>query len=269
MRNPSHRALTVAVCGEKGGIGKSSTVAHLAASAAARGYLALCVDFDPQGALSRFFGADNEDALNVLDVLHGNASAAEAVQMIEGAGVGVIVSNSALSAAEDFVRLDADSLSGALKPLKRDFDFIFIDTEPEPRNRAIVAALSAADRVILPVQAEPQPVDCLARMIGTVAKVKGKAGLEQSAVLITKHFPRCNVYKSYEALVRRYCDQMGVVCLDATVRFSVAVVEAQAAARPLGAYRPRSPVARDYERVVDELFEKVFDRPLEKGEING
>lgn len=262
----SRHAVMAAVCGEKGGIGKSSSVHHFACSLAARGYSVCCVDFDPQGALAKFFGADNVDALNILDVLHGNATAEEAVQHVEAVGVDVIPANSALSAVDDFVKIDSKTLAGALAPLKRKYDFIFIDTEPEPKNKAIVAVLSAVDHVILPIQAEPQPVDCLAKMVGTVAKVKGRRGLDAIAVVVTKHFPRYNVYKDYERLIRGYCEKMDVLCLESFVRFSAVVVESQSRVRPLTDYKPNSPVAADYEQVVDELLRKSFDRPLAKGE---
>lgn len=264
MNKHSRNAVVVAVCGEKGGIGKSSTVNHLACSTAKRGYSVCCIDFDPQGALSKFFGADNTDALNILDVLHGNASATEAIQEIESVGVDIIPANSALSAVDDFVKLDKSTLSDALAPLKRKYDFIFVDTEPEPKNKAIIAVLSAVDHVILPTQAEPQPVDCLAKMVGTVAKVKGRKGLDGISVVITKHFPRWNVYKGYESLVRKYCEKMDVLCLEGFVRFSVVVVESQSKVQPLTEYKPNSPVALDYEQVVDELFAKSFNRPLSK-----
>lgn len=244
--------IPIAVIGEKGGIGKSTTAAVIASNLASKDKRVLVVDFDASGALSALCGAENQNSLNILDVLHGNCSAQEAIQKV--GRIDIIPANNALSAIETFVDLKQDSLAKAVSSLKAHYDFLIVDTAPAPKTKSIIAVLGAVDYVLLPVLAEPQPTKSLATMVNTVAKVKGKKGLEKTAVLVTRFFPHVNVYKDYLDVISKYCSKMDLHLFETSIRNSCVVPEAQSVGRHLSDYKSKSAVAHDYENVTLELL---------------
>lgn len=247
-----------AVCGEKGGIAKSTTASVLACSLAQDGKKVLCVDFCPSGALSSILRADNTDALNIMDVLTESCTVQEAVQSVciaekSSAGVAhevrldVLSSNSTLSHLDSYVKVTKDTLLYALKPIMDNYDYVVIDTSPQPKTSATVAVLTAADKIIIPTLAEPEPTKKIAKMVNTVLRVKGKEAVSNIGVLVTRHFPWINIYKSHYATIEAYCEKVGIR-LFGHITNSCVVPESQDKAIALPFYQParKSHAASDY-----------------------
>ena len=242
----------VAVVGEKGGTAKSTTAFEVAAGLTGLGSKTLCVDFDPQGSLSEISRCDNTDAMNVLNVLHGDCSVQDAVQ--HGAYFDIITANNSLSEVESFVALGKDTMRDMLAPLRGSYDYIVIDMSPMPKTRSVVTVVSAADRIVLPILAEPQPARSLAKTARAIAKID-PAAIPRTAVLITRHFPYYNVYRGYGETIARFCQQAGIRLFRSFVRNSVSVPEAQDKGVSLSDYKRFSAVAADYRNVAQELAE--------------
>lgn len=241
-----------AVCGEKGGIGKSTTASVLAYSLASKGKKVLCVDFCPSGALSSIVGADNTKALNIMDVLTGNCTASEALQTvaIDDAGgkaisLDILSSNSSLSQLDSFVKVTKETLLTALESVMSNYDYIIIDTSPQPKTSSTVTALYASNKIILPALAEPEPTKSLAKMVKTVLQVKGNDAVADVGVLVTRHFPRVNIYKSYYQTIEAYCEKIGIK-LFGSISNSCVVPESQDKTKPLTNYKKTSSASIDY-----------------------
>lgn len=254
----SAKGIIVAVCGEKGGIAKTTTATTIAYDLARKGQRVLCIDMDPQGAMSSIMGAAEDDA-GILDVLAGENAAADLIQSFDygNGSIGILGANAALSQAEATCDMRPTILAEAIEPVLKDYDLVVIDTSPQPKTKAIVAALTAADHVVLPVLAEPKPTESLAKMAAVVERVKGAEALARTHVVITRHQPFVNVYREMATAIETFCEAKGIGLLG-TVRNSCSVVESQALRIPLSDHKRLSLAACEYREVADKLAGEVL-----------
>ncbi len=140
-------AKIVALCNQKGGVGKTTTSINLGAALAEYGRRVLAIDFDPQGALSAGLGAQTHDVTTIYDLLlNRHADVQEAIQSTGVAGLDIIPANIDLSAAEVHLVNEVareQILAGVLRKVSADYDVILIDCQPYP---ARVRVLRAARR---------------------------------------------------------------------------------------------------------------------------
>jgi chromosome partitioning protein len=173
---------TIAVCTQKGGVGKTTTVANLAAAWGSRCRRVLAVDFDPQFALTRRFGIDPSDRLTIADVLESRLIRDRTAIPIRKAmvcdvapGVDVIPAHRRLSDIEiTLVRAVRREtfLRRALRSETGDHDFVLIDCPPN-LGLLTVNALAAADEALIPI--DMKSVDALAgaeELIATVEELE-------------------------------------------------------------------------------------------------
>ena len=146
-------ARIIAMCNQKGGVGKTTTTINLAAALAEYGRKILVVDFDPQGALSVNLDADYQDATTIYDLLMDSTlDPVAAIQKTSIENLDVIPANIDLSAAEMNLVTEMGRervLDGILKKVKNDYDIIFIDCQPS-LGLLTVNALTAAHGVLIP-----------------------------------------------------------------------------------------------------------------------
>src|SRR6202034_124280 len=169
-------ARVVAVCNQKGGVGKTTTTISLGAALAEVGRRVLLVDFDPQGALSVGLGVQphqlDRTAYNLL--MERGVSIEDALLKTGVAGMDLLPSNIDLSAAE--VQLVGEvareqTLARALNPISDDYDFVLIDCQPS-LGLLTVNALTAAHGVIIPLECEFFSLRGVALLIDTIEKVR-------------------------------------------------------------------------------------------------
>ena len=150
-------ARIIAMCNQKGGVGKTTTSINMSAALAEYGRKVLLVDFDPQGALSAGLGVNAHDALTIYDLmLDRTIETRAAIQRTSVANLDVIPANIELSAAEmklvnEIAR--EQILSRILKPVIDEYDVIVIDCQPS-LGLLTVNALTAAHGVIIPLASE-------------------------------------------------------------------------------------------------------------------
>lgn len=246
----------VTVTNQKGGAGKTTTAATLAAGLSLlKGYKVLIVDLDPQGNLSYTAGAKTTGA-TALGVLAGEVPALEAIQHTGGGDI--IASSKALSGADAFI---ADTgkeyrLKEALESLQGLYDYVVIDTPPA-LGILTINALTACNSVIIPAQADIyslQGVEQLAETIKPVKKYCNPA-LQIEGILLTRYSPRSILSREVAELAEKLASKLGTKLFKATIRESIAVKEAQISQQTLYSYAPKGKATEDYTAFIEELLE--------------
>lgn len=245
------KAQIIAVAVQKGGTGKTTTAAALAAMAAEEGYKALAIDLDPQANLSFSLNMDANQH-GTPELLQGADPAGliqHLGQNLDGIPAGWDLAT-ATTAAGSGRRLQA-----ALKPLTRKYDLIVIDTPPTA-GELQYNALQAADGLIIPLQATAYDLQSMYQIIETARQIqKTNDALQILGVVITQYDGRSTLSKQLLTVITDQAAAQGVQILG-VIRSGIAVKEAAALRQPLNVYAPKSKPAQDYKAIVDQIITK-------------
>jgi chromosome partitioning protein len=185
----------LAVVNQKGGVGKTTTSVNLAAALAQSGRRVLLIDLDPQGNATMGSGIDKRNAARtVYHVLLGLAELAGARIKVEKGGFDLVPANRELAGAEiELVDLPGREtrLKAALERVLEDYDFVLIDCPPS-LSLLTVNALTAAQRVLIPMQCEYYALEGLSDLVATIKRVRSNLNpqLEIAGLLRTMYDPR-------------------------------------------------------------------------------
>jgi chromosome partitioning protein len=185
----------LAVVNQKGGVGKTTTSINLAAALANAGRRVLLVDLDPQGNATMGSGVDKRSITRtVYHVLVGLAELAAVRARAERGGYDLVPANRELAGAEvELVDLPAreSRLKTALESVGAQYDFVLIDCPPS-LSLLTVNALTAAQRVLIPMQCEYYALEGLSDLVGTIKRVRAhlNSRLEIAGLLRTMYDPR-------------------------------------------------------------------------------
>ena len=253
-------ASIIAMCNQKGGVGKTTSTINIGASLAAFGRKVLLVDLDPQGALSAGLGISHDELdVTVYNLLvDSSASILDAIHSSPVDGLDVVPANIDLSAAEIQLVNEVgreQALARALRPVMRDYDFIIVDCQPS-LGLLTVNALSCADSVIIPVESEYFSLRGLALLMDTVEKVRDRLNfkLEVLGILVTM-FDRRTLHarEVMERLVEAFGDKVFDSVITRTVRFP----ETSVAGEPINTWAPSSSGAVQNSNLAKEVIERV------------
>ncbi|MCH5187232.1 MAG: ParA family protein [Oscillospiraceae bacterium] len=189
---------TVAIANQKGGVGKTTTSVNLAACLASMGKKILIIDVDPQGNTTSGLGVDKRRCeTTVYDCLIGGEPMENAILPTEFENLFVCPSNIDLSGAEiDLISVMGreNQLKNAIKPIKSDYDFIFIDTPPS-LGLITINTLTAADSVLIPIQCEFYALEGVSQLTSTIRKVKEalNPSITLEGILLTMYDSRTNL----------------------------------------------------------------------------
>jgi chromosome partitioning protein len=249
----------IAIANQKGGVGKTATVAALAAGLSLRGQRVLAVDADPQGNLSLSLGVSaTAAARTTYDLLLNPAAAVEqCVQPVPWGEAAVIASDVRLAAAEVELAAVPDRNSRLAAKLNQPlpYDYVLVDTPPS-LGFLTLNALTAAGSVLIPVQCSYLAMQGLRQLLDTIEAVQahGNAELRILGALLTMYDPRTLHTQQVEQRLR---DHFGDLVFATVVRRSVVFDYATVAGEPLPIYRPDSPGAEAYRQVTDEVMKRA------------
>ena len=222
-------AHTIVLTNQKGGVGKTTTTAALAAGLARKGYKVLAVDMDPQGNLGFSLGVDIDKGPTIYEGLKGDATVYEIIHRISD--IDIIQSNILLSSAEATLRGGNRELllKKLLEPVEKLYDYIIIDTPPA-FNILTLNGYSAADYLIIPMAAEILSLVGLVQLKETYETVRQSVNphLKIMGIILTKYEKRRKLSRDVQEMAGTVADQLGTAVFDTVIRKSVAAAEAPA-----------------------------------------
>ena len=241
----------VAIVNRKGGVGKTATAQALGAGLIRKGCSVLYVDLDSQTNLTYGLGAA-AGRLNSMDVLTGSAKAQDAIQRTPQGDV--IAGSEALAGADTAIDGTGKEyrLKEALEGLQ--YDYIIIDT-PAQLGTLTVNALTAADSVVIPVQAEVYSLQGIGQLSKAIEAVKKYCNhnLHIRGILITRYNGRAIISRDMLSNLEDAAAQLHTRLYSTPIRECVSIKEAQAQQQDIFSYAPRSNAAKDYAAFLDEF----------------
>ena len=242
-----------AFANQKGGVAKTTTTLNLAVAFAEEGHRVLCVDMDPQGNLTMSQGID-PDTLekSMYDVLVHHVSLREVVRKRE---IDIACSSIDLAGAEIAMSTMIGrerSLQKALKPVEDDYDFVFIDTPPS-LGLLTINALTAANKVIVPVQCEYLSMRGLIQLQNTLAMIRENLNpdVDIEGILPTLVDTRTlHAKEAIELLEENFGDRVFASRIRKTIRFAEAPVKGMSVLK----YDPDGLAAHAYRQLAKEVL---------------
>lgn len=250
-------AKVVAMCNQKGGVGKTTSTINLGAALAEYGRRVLMIDLDPQGALSAGLGiASHELDRTIYNLmLEPSTQLTDVLVPTRVPGVDLLPANIDLSAAE--VQLINEvgreqTLGRVIRPLLPMYDYILIDCQPS-LGLLTVNALACAHEVLMPLAAEFFSLRGVALLVDTVDKVQSRINpdIKIGGVLVTMFDGRTVHARDVVAML---VDRFGDLVFDTVISRTVKFPETTVAGEPITSYAPNSSGAEAYRALAREVI---------------
>ncbi len=247
--------IVYAIANQKGGVGKTTTAVNMGACVAGDGQQTLIVDLDAQCNATVALGLPKNTTPSSYDCLAGEVSVAEAARPAGPDNLWIVPAHVDLAgAAVELPRASGyeTRLRDGLGLVRERFGYTLLDCPPS-LGPVAVNALAAADRVIVPVQAEYLALEGLVQFLDTLKLVRQELNpeLQMAGVLITMHDERTRLAQDVERELREH---LPAKVFDTVVPRSVRVAEAPSYGIPVSEHDPKSTGSRAYRALADEVL---------------
>ena len=251
----------IAIVNQKGGVGKSTTAGALCTGLARRGYKTLLLELDPQGDDAFSFKAEPQEGPLLEDLLNGSDLSGRIQSTDQGDIIGSDASLSSTDVALDRKYGDSTDklfvLKKAIKPLKKKYDVVVVDTPPS-LGLLSANALCCCDEVIIPARPEVYSLKGIGALNRTIQAMKAyNKDLHVAGILLTFFEGRTALHKNTKATLEAVSDQLGAKVFSQAIRKCVDIGNAQDERKDIYSYRPKGNAVQDYNLFIDELLQDL------------
>lgn len=247
----------IAVINQKGGVGKTTTAVNVAAQLATTDTSVLLVDLDPQGNATSGLGLDKTHMQSSsYEVLFGQASLADTVQPTNREGLYILPAHATLAAAEvELVPLQNREFALRQALQAGTYAYVVIDCPPA-LGLLTINALTAADSLLIPVQAEYYALEGLGQLLDTVQRVRQaiNPSLDLLGVLLTMYDRRTSLSEQVQQELRTH---FGDKLFKTVIPRNVRLAEAPSFGKTIYEHDRWSKGARAYKQLVKEVVKRV------------
>lgn len=247
----------IAVLNQKGGVGKTTSTINIGAYLAKQGNTVLIVDLDPQGNATSGLGLEKHSLDSTMyDVLFGSVQSSDVAQYTSISGLSVLPANANLAAAEVDLANETKrefKLKAALQTLV--YDYILIDCPPS-LGLLSINALTAADHVLIPVQAEYYAMEGLGQLLDTIQRVRQGLNpeLQLLGIVVTMYDGRTSLS---DQVVQELKKHFGAKLMNTIIPRNVRLAEAPSFGKSILEHDKWSKGARSYKQLAKEISSHV------------